>query len=338
MASTQDLIGEMKKEYGEDTIVVASSLRNTSRIPTGAFPFDLATGGGFPMRRISYLYGMESSFKTNLGLMAIANMQRIYPDLNNVFVEPEGSYDAEWGASLGVDNDRLIHVSPDYAEQVVDIIEGFLYADDIGIVLLDSIASMVTANEASSSADKAVVGGNALAVGKLYRKATLALSKARKDGRSATFIAINQIRMKIGVMFGNPETQPGGKAFPFGSSLSVRLSGSDKMDTKIHPTLPAWKTVKGNIHKHKVPIVAKNFELDIATINSDQYRTGESNIWPTLSSYLKDLGYLYKADDGEWKLFDESYRVLKDIKDRLKEDIEFADMVKARIIQEVMHK
>lgn len=332
MFKVSELLKSMTKEYGDKTILKACKLANCTRIPTGAFPFDLATGGGIPLNRVTHLYGMESSFKTNLGLMTIANMQRLHPDYHNVLVDIEGAYDKEWGAKLGVDNDRLIYVAPDYAEQAVDIIEGFLHAEDVGIVLLDSIAAMITANETTSSAEKAVVGGNTTVVNKLYRKATLALSKSRIEGRMSTLIAINQIRYKVGFVMGDPEVTPGGKAFPFGSSLSIRLNGKDEMDTKIHPDLPSWKLVNGTIRKRKVPVVAKKFEIKFATVDSELMLAGQTEIWAPVSAHLKNLGFLYKADDGSWVCLGESYRILKEVKERMREDIEFADLAKNTVI------
>ena len=235
MASMDDLVKQMGKTYGSQSVQVGVKLAECVRVDTGVFPFDLATGGGFPQGKISILYGAESSFKTTLSLMAIAHSQKQYPDKKCVFVDVEASYEPDWGAALGVDNDKLVYVLPDYAEQVVDMVEGFLHADDCGVVVIDSLAALITQNETESSAEKAVVGGAGLVVGKLYRKATLAMAQARKEERLPTLIAINQIRHKIGVMFGDPECVHADTLVNFvdGRSIPIREVVENKIDSPI---------------------------------------------------------------------------------------------------------
>ena len=336
MASMKDVLTGMQKAYGVNVVGVGVNLDNPTRVPTGIFPFDLATGGGFPRGSISVPYGPESSLKTTLALKAVAMHQKIYPDQACVFVDAEASYNAEWGATLGVDNDSLVYVLPDTAEQVVDMVEGFLYASDCGIVVVDSLAALISSAEIENSAEKAVVGGAGLVVGKLYRKATLALNRARKEGRAPTLIAINQVRHKIGVMHGDPETMPGGWAFKFASAMTVRLYGKDEIDKKVNPVLPAWKVCSGVIKKWKVPIAARNFTFKMATLEREGYRVGDAYDWPTVSAYLKHQGHLEKAEKKGWVCLGQEYATLNDIKARLEADFEFAVGTKALLVEEAL--
>jgi recombination protein RecA len=323
VSNSDDVLKEIEKTFGQNVATVGVHVPDTTRIQTGIFPFDLATGGGFPKGRISIVYGPESSLKTTVALKAIATMQKLEPDKKCVFIDVESSYDPDWGASLGVDNDRLIYIMPDYAEQVVDICEAFLYATDVGLVVIDSLAALITTNEAESSAEKAVVGGSGLVVAKLYRKSTLAMAKAKREGLMPTLIAINQIRYKIGVMFGDPETMPGGQSFKFASSLTVRMYGKDQMDKKVHPTLPVYKHCSGIIKKSKVATTARNFEFDLGIVDMPDKNVtfGSCNDWNSLAHHLKAMGLLAKNElKGGWDLDGTNYPKLEAVKEAMYND------------------
>ena len=335
MTRVADVLKKISKEHGEAIAHEGAVLWDAQRLRTGVFPFDLASGGGFPAGRISIVWGQESSMKTTLCLLAVAAYQQANPEMRCVFVDVETSYDPEWGALLGVDNDKLIYVMPDYAEQAVDIVESFLMAEDVGIVVVDSLAALITFNEADNSADRVNVGGSALVVGKLYRKATLALSRSRREGRLPTLIAINQIRYKIGVTHGNPETMPGGQAFKFASSLTVRLYGKDENDKKVHPHLPSIKIVSGIIQKFKVPVAARNFEFRMGVIDAPDHGVtlGKVDDWNTVAAYAKDFGLIGKVDSGGWHLFGEPYPTLKEIRAAVGADADLRRMLEREIIR-----
>ena len=232
MSKVKDIVKGINDEYGTSVAGEGVNWAEADRIPTGWFPFDLATGGGFPMGGVSIVYGPESSLKSTLALRAIAQCQILKPHLKCAFLDLEGAYEPSWGKTLGVDNSKLVYALPDYAEQVVDITIALLEAEDIGIVVIDSLAAMAPENEVVSSAEKASVGGSGLIISKFCRKLTTAINQAKRQGRYPLVIAINQIRHKIGVMYGNPETMPGGFAFKFASKMTVRLYGKDVEDKK----------------------------------------------------------------------------------------------------------
>lgn len=341
MAKVTDIITDIQKTMGKEVISIGVEYENVERIPTGIFEFDLPTGGGFPRGRISILWGGESSCKTTLALKAIASFQKSHPEMLCVFIDIENSYSTEWGTKMGVDNNKLVYVLPETAEDVVNIVQGLLSAEDVGIIVLDSLAAMITTNEAESNADKAVVGGSGLVVGKLYRKCTLGLSKARKAGRHPTVIAINQIRMKIGVMFGDPSTMPGGNAFKFASSLTVKLRGKNIKDAKVDGDLAVFKEIKGTIQKWKVPITSQNVEYMMATINSKEYglKIGRVNDYKAVEKRLEAMGLLGKTDDGKgYFLFEETFKRKQDIKKYLKDNPDEYQAVKDHITEEVLKK
>lgn len=344
MTKISDVQAAVAKEYKDDKVMtVGVNPEDPGRIPTGIFPFDLAMGGGIPMQRISLLWGKEDSMKSSLAMLACANAQRMFPDKKAVWIDIEGVFTKEWAADLGVNIDELVYVQPKNAEQVVDITESILHAEDASIVVLDSLAALVTQQELDKSAEDAIVGKTGLVVNKLYRKVTQALGEARREGRHPALLVINQIRYKIGVMYGNPETLPGGPSFMFGSSMSLRLYGKDVMENAVSKTMPAYKEVNMQIKKHKVPILATTAVAQIALQPIAEYGlgVGESYDWNTLLSYLKSLELLVKGKKG-WDFVNPetgeviTYPTQDRLKEQVFEDRKFGDAVKNALIAKMM--
>lgn len=343
MSSILDVVKQAEKSYKDKTIMtVGVEVRDPTRIPTGIFALDLATGGGIPMQRISLLYGKEDSMKTSIALKTIANAQVMFPDKAAVFVDVEGVFNESWAETLGVDLEELVLVRPDNAEQVVDMVEGVLHAEDCSIVAIDSLAALVTQHELLKSAEDVIVGRTGLVVNKLYRKVTRALGKARRENRETALLVINQIRFKIGGM-GNPEILPGGPSFPFGSSLTLRFFGKDVMESDVHKTLPAYKEVNLIIKKNKVPILAKKAIMNIALQPIEEYglEIGDAYDWNTLKQYLKSMELLVK-EGKEWKFIHPGtgemtlFKKQDDLKTQIYADPKFGQEVKSSLIEAMM--
>ena len=332
--STADVMAATQKKFGKTVGSFGGKLLNTARVPTGAFQFDMATGGGFPSGRCSIVYGPESSGKTNLVLRTIALHQRMYPDKVCSLVDIE-TMDPEWARALGVDVDKLGWFRPSYAEQAVDIVESLLCAEDCGVVALDSLAAMITTTEAENSADKGSMGGNSILIGKMVRKTTLALNDAEKSGRSPTLIYINQTRHKIGVMFGDPETMPGGNAPFFQAAMRVRVYGKNKTDAKVSKVMPVMKETTFVLKKWKVPIVSPSGNFDMVMVPHNGLQPGEIDDINTVAAYLKEYGQLEKTKKG-WTALGEHYATLEAFKTRLYEDKDFGAEVRAAIIARVV--
>lgn len=289
MKTTSELIKKYKKESGDTAVEIGVSLEEADRIPTGIFHFDLASGGGFPIGKMSLVYGHESSGKTNLALLAIASAQRLYPDKRAVFIDAEFSLDGKWSKRLGVDIDKLIHVKPPYAEKAVDMFDGFLRAEDVSIVVVDSLAALATTNEIESETQKVAVGGASILINKMIRKMNMAIGTRTQ---APAVILINQIRYKVGVLFGNPETLPGGNGQHFHTSLKVKITSKAKVDKKVNPLIPTYKETKGAIVKFKVPIVAQSFEYDLYTTEANGFRPGECDDWKVVLKYLQEMDFI----------------------------------------------
>lgn len=342
LTSVDGSIVEFNKRYGRD--ILAKSVDDPARIPTGIFPIDLAMGGGFPVGRFSVIYGMEGSLKSTLALLAMASSQRIHPDKVCVVFDLENTFSGSWAEGLGVNVSRIKVIRPETAEQAVDMIVALLCADDIGVIMVDSLAALATSAEINSSAETTIVGVSSRLVNRLYRTAGHALTEAGEAGNTPTLLLLNQIRYKIGVMFGNPEVQPGGPSFKFASSMTLRLYAKDIMDSDISKDLPAFKQTTVTVQKWKVPIIARKVDkLQIALLPNDKYglKIGESYDFPTIVTYLKHLELFDKADK-DWRLTlpdtgeTIDYRVQDDFKKQLREDPLFAHRVKDIIITNSM--
>ena len=333
--TSKELVKGYQKKYGEDIGGIGVTHPGKPRIPSGVFAFDLASGGGFPRGAISIVYGPESSGKTNLALLTIASHQRLFPKALCAFVDLENSVDESWASKLGVDTKKWIFFRPDYAEQAIDIIEGMLYAEDIGLIVLDSAGAMTVLHEIEKSAEIMTIGRGALAVQKLVKKSNTALLQGVKDNRFPTLIMINQVRMKIGVMYGDPEDFPGGRAQKHLSSLTVRLWGKNIQDEKVHPLLPAHKVTKGVIKKWKVPIVGDHFEYKMCMVPHNEVKVSEVDDWKLIAGNLKSFEALTK-DGNKWLLFDQSFPTLDSIKIALNTDEKLSDKVRRMIVARSM--
>jgi len=336
MASSSDVLKKVKKDYGEGMADQGAVVQQLDRIPTGIFPLDLATGGGLIMGRINIVYGPESSNKSNICMKAAANAQALIPDKKVVWVDAEGTYDPVWAKKMGVDVDNIILVRPFYAEQAIDIMEGFIYADDVSMIVLDSIAMLSTQNEIESSVEKASVGGASLLVGRWFKKMVSAFNNLNGQGKTPpALVGINQIRHKIGVMFGDPETMPGGNGVKFSSSLTIRCYGKNIMDNKIHPAMPAFKEVNFIVKKWKVPIVQVNGVFKMQMLDGGGGFAGQVADWNTVQAYLKELGLLTQTKTG-WSFDGGEYKTLLDLKNFLYASVSSITEVRSHIIKAVM--
>jgi recombination protein RecA len=211
-------LGQIEKMFGKGSIMKLDAAEQVGGFPgisTGALSLDLALGGrGFPRGRIIELFGPESSGKTTLALHAIANAQR--EGGIAAFIDAEHALDPQWARRLGVNLDELLVSQPSYGEEGLQIAEMLVKSNSVDIIVIDSVAALVPKAELDGEIGDSHVGLQARMMSQAMRKLTGVISRAK-----ATVIFINQIREKIGVMFGSPETTPGGRALKFYSSCRV---------------------------------------------------------------------------------------------------------------------
>lgn len=339
----EDLIAAVNKNAKKTVGGLGLAIPDPVRLASGILGLDLAIGGGFPLGRVNVIYGMEAAMKTALLLKLIANHQRLFPHLRCVFIDVEQHLLQSWAEMFGVNWSELLYIRPESGEQVVDIMEGMMQADNIGILGLDSLAALMPQREIDADAETANVGTAGLLINKLYRRIGYAYGEAgRNETPLPTLVLINQIRYKIGVMFGDPETMPGGPSIKFASSLTVRLNGSDEFAKKTDK-LPTFKYVKGQVKKHKVPILSRNFEYKIALkeIPELKLKFGECYSWNTILLYLKKLGLLTQEKDG-WQLtaLVAGVKTMWDtqdvLKDKYQDDVAFGERVRKVVIDRAL--
>ena len=215
---------QIEKQYGKGAIMRLGGARAAEKvkvIPTGSLGLDIALGvGGLPKGRITEIYGPEASGKTTLALHVLAEAQK--QGGTAAFIDVEHALDPAWAKKIGVNLDNLLVSQPDTAEQALEIAETLIRSGGIDIVVLDSVAALVPRAEIEGEMGDAMMGVQARLMSQAMRKLAGVISKSK-----TAMVFTNQIRMKIGVLFGNPETTPGGLALKFYSSvrLDVRKIG-----------------------------------------------------------------------------------------------------------------
>ena len=236
----QDALKAIEKEYGKGSIMRLGDRASVSvdAIPSGSLALDKALGiGGYPKGRIIEIYGPESSGKTTLALHAIAECQK--KGGRCAFIDAENAIDPVYAKNLGVDIDELILSQPDSGEQALDIAELLIKSGAIDLVVVDSVAALVPQAELDGEMGDASVGLQARLMSKAMRKLAGVMNHS-----NTTAIFINQLREKVGIMFGNPETTPGGRALKFYASV--------RLDVRRSETLKNGADAYGNVTKIKV--------------------------------------------------------------------------------------
>lgn len=333
--SVAEMLVNAQAEMGEDIGSIGGEARDVPRIPTGILELDVATGGGFPKGKASIIYGNESASKTVHSMLVVASHQRMYPDKTCAYIALEGYTESEraWFSALGVDTEKLAVFQPTYAEQVVDIMDSLCWSHDVGLIVLDSIAAMMTVTEYESTAEKKSYGGASLPISTMVRKTTAALNKSPSN---PTIIYINQVRTKIGASYGNPITMPGGSFLRFQSALTIKLYGKNEMDTKINKTMPVAKGVIARIEKWKVPILAAQADYLLAMVPHKGLRVGQTDWFNTFKGLAQEYGLLAKAEGKGakgWMCYEQNWPTLVDLKTALYQDPETASAITDDLIE-----
>lgn len=226
-AAIQNALAQIKKEYGDGSIMQMNGaiLTNIPRFSSGALSLDLALGGGIPLGRIIEIYGPESSGKTTIALHAIAEIQK--NGGRAAFIDAEHALDLNYAKKIGVDVDALLVSQPDDGEQALAITETLVRSGGIDLIVIDSVAALTPRAEIEGGMGDSHMGLQARLMSQALRKLTGLVSKT-----NCSVIFINQLRMKIGVMFGNPETTTGGNALKFYASLRLDVRRIDKITEK----------------------------------------------------------------------------------------------------------
>ena len=280
----ENAMAQIEKMYGAGAVMKLGQTKslNVEAVPTGSMTLDLALGiGGVPRGRIVEIYGPESSGKTTVALHIIAEAQKLGGEV--AFIDVEHALDPVYAAALGVDIDNLIVSQPDSGEQALEIAEALVRSGAIDAIVLDSVAAMVTKAEIDGDMGDTHVGQLARLMSQAMRKLTSVISKS-----NCVAIFINQVREKIGVIYGNPETTPGGRALIFYSSVRIEVRRGEAI--KNGGEVIGNRT-KCKIVKNKVAPPFKECEFDI------MYGQGISRVGEVLDLAV-EIGVVNKS--GAW--------------------------------------
>lgn len=312
-------IAQITKTFGDGSIMKLGDAKkiDVQLIPSGSLSLDLALGGGYPKGRIIEIYGPESSGKTTLTLHAIAEIQK--QGGTAAFIDAEHALDPAYAKRIGVDTANLLISQPDNGEQALEICETLVRSGAVDLIVVDSVAALVPQAEIDGDMGESQMGLQARLMSQAMRKLTGIISKSK-----ATVIFINQIRMKIGVMFGNPETTTGGNALKFYASvrLDIRRIGQIKEGDSI-----TGNRTKVKVVKNKIAAPFRTAEFDI------MYNEGISKVGDILDLAVQ-YGIIDKAGaflkyNGETigqgresvkKLFREKPEFMNEIEQKVREE------------------
>lgn len=301
MQKLTDAQSAITKTYGENAGGIGFKFPAFDRLPTGILTLDVALAGGIPMGAVSIFYGNESSGKTSLALRCVAQFQKRYGATRKVvWIDVENAWDEPWVRLHGVDPDQVYLFRPTTAEEASDIADEVAMSSDTGLIVIDSIAALASIDQLEKTAEQIVMAGSAKPTTTMLRKIGAGIVEHSKAGQTLSAIYINQTRMKIGFVMGNPEIIPGPNYQNFQAFLKLRLSAKPILKEKI-AAIPIYADNSMRITKKKFPCIRASAEWQTILYPYEGHKPLEVNNHTHAETILSDLDYLVK-DGKNWIL------------------------------------
>ena len=322
------VLKQIDKKYGKGTVILGSQYPDLPRFSSGIFSLDVEIGGGVPRGRILIMTGSESTGKTTVAKKVLATAQNTCAVCNTHFqadletggwqcpkckddgrpfkgfyCDIEGTFDPRWFEALGGHPEDLYLFQPEFAEQAVDVIEAVIRTGEVDIVVIDSIAMMSPAVEIEKSAEDQLMGTHAKLVNRMIRAIQAGFnSLGTANTQKPTVLLINQLREKVGVMFGSNETMPGGRGQSFASSITLKFFArpSERLYESIGEKKPVGQQVRFNVEKNKTYPPHKQGIFTLYTDTSEEYGVRKGEIDNTLSILKYGVRYDVITKAGSW--------------------------------------
>ena len=306
----EETFAAIEKRYGSPGHKVrttGSGIRQPARISTGSFVLDFALLGGIPAGRITGLIGNKGSGKSMIAAKIAGYCQRMerYEGQRVVWIDAEKAFDPTWARKLGCDISQLEIVEPDTAEMAVDIADAVMQSKETSLIIIDSLAGLNPSKEMEDSAEDANVALQARLIGRLMRKMNHGMLKERLRGHEASVLCINQYRTKIGVMFGDPRTAPGGQAWEYFPSCIIQMKNKEKLGKDADYDI---EHVVENEHAFRIEKWRGNngprtgeFRVNRMDLPQRFLAEGDVDDAKTMLTFAKKFG-VYTGGGGSWKL------------------------------------
>lgn len=312
-----DVLASMDKRFGKGAVIVGDTVIQTERQSTGSLGMDIITGGGWGKGRMVEIYGPESSGKTTLCIHTMIQAQLDTPEKKVAFIDAEHAFDRNYAEHLGLDMSQVIISQPDSGEQALEIAEALIASGKISVCVIDSVAALTPKSEIEGEMGDSKMGLHARLMSQACRKLTGVVSRT-----NTVLLWTNQIRMKIGVMFGSPETVPGGEALKFYAStrIDIRKSkGDEDKDGNVINSHVKAKTIK---NKLAAPFQVTKFDI---VFGEGIDRSSE------ILAIGEDIGIIEKK--GSWFNYGETKlgQGGNNVKDLLKDNPELAEEIEFKI-------
>ena len=336
-AKLDAVLRQIDKKYGKGTVIRGSNYPPVPRVPSGIFSLDYEIGGGIPKGRVLIFTGNESAGKSAVAQKVVAQVQSVCRNCTSELVEMEqgkecpkckeetvyskafycdieGTFDPNWFGDLGGDPEELLLFQPEFAEQAVDVVEAVIRSGGVDIVVVDSIAMMSPATEIEKSAEDNMIGVHARLVNRMMRAIQSGFnSLGMGNRRKPTVILINQLRERVGVLFGDPYVMPGGRGQSFASSITVKFFArpSERLYESIGDKKPIGQQIRFSVEKNKTYPPHKQGIFTLYTDFSEEYGVvkGEVDNAAQIIRYGIKHGLVDKA--GSWYTYRYGDEVLK---------------------------